>query len=232
MHEIRMQHAAKNALGTDLMSWLEGELDKAGDQPLLLTGNADAFSAGLNLREVASLDGAAMERFLRRMDDLSARLFQHPAPTVAFVNGHAIAGGCVLTMCCDWRVAAMSAKTRIGVNEVAIGACFPPSILKIMIHRLRPDIREQVLLGAGLHDVERALALGLIDEIGDEGVALTRLRALSAHPRPTYANTKAALRGHVTPWTGAEERRFREREVPLWSSPEMKARMMAVLEKR
>lgn len=232
MYTIRMQHPAKNALGNDLMGWLESELRNAGDQPIFLTGSGDSFSAGLNLKEVASLDGAAMERFLRRMDDLAVKLFEHPAPTVAFVNGHAIAGGCVLAACCDWRVAHASPKTRIGVNELAIGACFPPSILKIMVNRLGPHVREQVLLGATLHDVERALALGLIDEIGDEQAAWKRLQGLGGHPRATFAATKYALRHGLADWTSADERRFREREVPIWSSPDMKSRVMAVLEKK
>ena len=77
MYTIRMQHAAKNALGNDLMGWLESEIRNAGEQPIFLTGTADSFSAGLNLREVASFDGAAMERFLRRMDDLAVKLFLH-----------------------------------------------------------------------------------------------------------------------------------------------------------
>lgn len=234
MHEIRMQHPAKNALGSDLMGWLETELGRAGSQPILLTGSADAFSAGLNLKEVASLDGQGMERFLARLDAISVRLFHHPAPTVACINGHAIAGGCVLAMCCDWRIARRDPKTRIGVNEVSIGACFPPAILKILVHRLPPQARERVLLGAGLFDVDGALAVGLVDEVADdaEAAAAKRITALAAHPRPTYALTKAALRAGVTNLTPTDERRFREQEVPLWTSHEMKERVAAVLGKR
>jgi enoyl-CoA hydratase/carnithine racemase len=231
MHVIRMQHPAKNALGSDLMGWLEEELSSAGSQPILLTGTADSFSAGLNLKEVASLDLPGMERFLRRLDELAKRLFHHPAPTVAFVNGHAIAGGCVLATCCDWRVAAFGPKTKMGVNEVAIGACFPPGILRIMSWRLAPNVRDRVMLGAELFDEQRALAMGLIDEIGGEAEAQARLKMLSAHPRTTYAVTKAALRGEVTVATSADERRFREQEVPIWASSEMKARVAAVLKR-
>lgn len=231
MYEIRMQHPAKNALGSDLMGWLEDELKKAREQPILITGNADAFSAGLNLKEVSTLDSAAMERFLRRMDEIAARLYDHPAPTVAVVNGHAIAGGCVLMMCCDWRVAKREAKTKIGVNEVAIGACFPPSIFNILRRRLAPHTHERVMLGAQLFDVDTALALGMIDEIADdaETVGTKRLQSLSAHPRAAYAVTKAALHRDVAVWSAADERRFREHEVPIWTSHEMKERVLAAL---
>jgi enoyl-CoA hydratase len=234
MHVIRMQHPAKNALGSDLMGWLEEELSRAGNEPILLTGTGDAFSAGLDLKEVASLDANGMERFLRRLDALATRLFQHEAPVVACINGHAIAGGAVLAACCDWRIAQRHPKTRIGTNEVAIGACFPPAILKIMVHRLDASVRERVLLGAGLFDVDTALALGLVDEVVDdaEAAATKRLEALSLHPRSTYALTKANLRRDVTAPSPADEPRFLEQEVPIWSSPEMKARVAAVLSKR
>lgn len=234
MYAIRMQHPAKNALGSDLMGWLESELERAGSEPILLTGSADAFSAGLNLKEVASLDASGMETFLRRLDVIATRLFMHPAPVVACVNGHAIAGGCVLMTCCDWRIAKREPKLKIGVNEVSIGACFPPAILGIMMNRLSPHVRERVLLGAGLFDVDAALALGLIDEIADdaEAAATKRLESLAAHPRSTYTVTKHALRAGATTVSPADERRFREVEVPLWASREMKDRVAAVLGKR
>lgn len=239
MYEIRMQHPAKNALGNDLMGWLEGELENAASEPILLTGSADAFSAGLNLKEVASLDARGMEQFLRRLDAIAVRLFHHPAPTVACVNGHAIAGGCVLMMCCDWRIAKREAKTKIGVNEVSIGACFPPAILKIMVHRLSPHVRERVLLGGLLFDVDTAMTFGLIDEVvgGEtsddaEAAARRRLQLLADHPRATYGVTKRALRAGVTEISLADERRFREQELPLWTSREMKDRVAAVLGKR
>ena len=61
----------------------------AGKEPILFAGTEDSFSAGLNLKEVASLDERGMEMFLRRMDDLMSRIYHHPAPTVACINGHA-----------------------------------------------------------------------------------------------------------------------------------------------
>jgi len=234
MRVIRMQHPGKNALGSDLMGWLEEELSRAGSDPILLMGTGDAFSAGLDLREVAALDASGMERFLRRMDALAVRFHDHPAPAVACVNGHAIAGGCVLALCCDWRIARRDPKTRIGVNEVALGACFPPAILRIVAARLSPHVRERVMLGAGLFDVDKALELGLVDEIADdaEASATRRLEALAAHPRGTYALTKSSLRAGITTLTPADERRFREQEVPIWTGGEVKARMKAVLERK
>ncbi|MBL8862513.1 MAG: enoyl-CoA hydratase/isomerase family protein [Planctomycetes bacterium] len=231
MHEIRMQHPGKNALGTDLVGWLDEELRRAGDEPILLTGTDDAFSAGLNLKEVHAADRAAMEALLRRLDGLFARLFLHPAPTVACVNGHAIAGGCILMLCCDWRIATDDPRVRIGVNELALGACIPPVALSIVKRRVPPHVLDQVVLGAGLHAPATALALGLVDEVSPDApsAALKRIQALSAHPRATYAVTKRALRSGMIVVSAEDEQRFRENEVPIWASKEMKERVAAVL---
>jgi enoyl-CoA hydratase/carnithine racemase len=234
MYEIRMQHPAKNALGNDLMGWLEFELERAGKEPILLAGTNESFSAGLNLKEVASFDERGMEAFLRRLDALAARLYQHPAPTVACVTGHAIAGGCVLMLCCDWRVARRDPKLKIGVNEVAIGACFPPAIFGIVQKRLAPHVRERLMLGAGLCNVDEALQLGLIDEIADdvEDQARMRIEMLASYPRAPYALTKQVLRQGVTDVSPAALERFKKKEVPLWTSAEMKERVSLVLGKR
>lgn len=233
MHTIRMNHPGKNALSSDLMAWLDVEFERAGAEPILLTGSGDAFCAGLNLKEVASLDAAGMERFVRHIDRLAVRLFDHPAPVVCAINGHAIAGGAVLAACCDWRVATNDAKARIGANEVALGVCFPPAILRIMAHRIPVQHHAGVLLGAGLFSSTAALAVGLVDEVaGDvEAAATQKLAALAAHPRDAYAHTKAQLRAGITRVSAADEARFRERELPIWTSDAVRQRVLAVLKR-
>ena len=231
VYEIRMNHPARNALGTDLMIWLDEELSAAGQQPILLTGSGDAFCAGLNLKELAATEAAEMPTFLWRVDEVAARLFNHPAPTVAWINGHAIAGGCVLALCCDQRIIARSGKTRMGLNEVALGACFPPRIFRIVQHRLPRKHAHEVLLGAQLYNVDDSLRLGFVDEVDDDAEMRARkwLEKLSAHPAESYAITKARLNEGITDVGEDELARFIETEVPIWTSDEVKQRVLAVL---
>ncbi len=231
IYEIRMAHPAKNALDDDLIAWLETELERAGEAPILLTGSDGAFSAGLNLKRVAEMDAAAMRGFLERLDAMLRRLFLHPAPTVAAVNGHAIAGGCVLMLACDVALVEADPRLRIGLNEVALGACFPPAVLRLVRHRLAPQWHERVLLGAGLFGAGEALTLGLATQVveGVEPAAREQLAALAAHPARTYALTKKVLRGSVLDTSDEDRRRFLEEEVPLWTSDEVRARIAAVL---
>jgi enoyl-CoA hydratase len=230
--ELKVTGPGKNALSNAVMGELLDGLRAASPAPLLLTGAGDAFSAGLNLKEVAALDGPGMEAFLRRLEALTAALFAYPGPTVALVNGHAIAGGCVLALCCDHRVAVDDAAVRLGLNEVALGLRFPPGVLRMVRERVPPERLSEVVLGAGLHDPATALRLGLVDEVArDAGDAARRkLAALAAHPADGYAAAKAALRGSLLDGPGYEA--AFQAVVPTWTTPEAKGRMLAALGKK
>lgn len=230
--EITLEGPGKNALGTDLMERLDAALDSAGGRPVLLTGAGDTFSAGLNLKELATLDPAGMQRFLRRLGAVTERLFRYPGPTVACVNGHAIAGGCILAVACDHRVATSRVSARIGLNEVALGLRFPPGILEIL--RYRVTRLEPVVLGSALVAPAQALAYGLVDEVAEDPlpVARARLAALGALPRKAYADAKLDLRRAVQSWDDAAERAFLDQVLPVWNSPEIKATIQAFLERK
>lgn len=231
MIEIEIEGPGKNALGSELMSSLRERIREAAGAPILLRGSGDAFSAGLNLKEVASLDPEGMERFLRLLVDLSADLFNYPGPTVALVNGHAIAGGCVLALCCDWRVGAASPRARIGLNEVALGLRFPPLLLRMLRYQL-PRL-DPVVLHAGLYDPETARGMGLLDEVSEDAEALARKRLSqrASHPAAGYAAAKADLRAGVTATDPADEAAFLREVLPVWTSDELRDRIRGFLGK-
>src|SRR5262249_8173989 len=157
-----------------------------------------------------------MARFLDLLEDLVATLFAYPGPTVAAVNGHAIAGGCVLALCCDHRVIGADPRFRVGLNEVALGVPFPPRTLAAVVHRLPQRSREEIMLGAELHAPEAAVRLGLVDEIAADPVARgrERLAFLASHPAPAYAATKLTLRAAAVTLTDAHTRHLRDTIVP------------------
>jgi enoyl-CoA hydratase len=232
--ELIIEGPGRNALGTAVMQRLIGGLRDGGGRPLLLRGAGDTFSAGLDLKEVAGLEAAGMERYLLLLDDLIDALYGYPGPTVAAVNGHAIAGGCVLALCCDLRVMADDPRLRIGLNEVALGLEFPPKILALARRRVPRRWIERVVLEAELHAPVAAREFGLVDEVAGDclAVARERLAALAAHAPGVYVATKESLRGGALDLSDAERRRFRGTVVPAWCAPETKARIRAVLERR
>lgn len=217
--------AKKNATSTATLEALARDLEAAGGEPVLLSGAGDVFSAGLDLEEVAALDVPRARRLLAALEGTVEALFTYPAPTVALVNGHAIAGGCVLALCCDHRVAAANPRARIGLNEVAAGLAFPPRTLAMIRARLSPAQAEQAILGARLLDPPAAREAGLVDEVAEDAraVALARLEALARHPREAYARAKRALRAGAMRLTDAQQRSLEEEIVPLWGSEETRA---------
>jgi enoyl-CoA hydratase/carnithine racemase len=231
MKNILLSGPGKNSLSTELMERTLGAVREAGDAPIFLTGEGDAFSAGLNLKEVASLDESGLGRFLGVLEDLVQALYEHPGPTLAWVNGHAIAGGCVMALCCDVRVVTGRAGVRIGLNEVALGLRFPPRTYRMCVNRVPGPTLARVLLEAELYEAKQAIELGLVDVIGEESDARARLEKLASHPRDAYAAAKRAMRGTLTV-PEAEQRRFVNDVVPKWAAPELKARLRAVLDRK
>jgi enoyl-CoA hydratase len=233
MHEIVMDGAGKNALGVEMMRFLLGELKQAGGAPVLLRGAGDAFCAGLHLKEVATLDETRAEPFLRLLEECMSAFYLYPGPTVAAVNGHAVAGGCVLALSCDLRVATSSPSVKIGINEVAVGLRFPPRVLAIVRSRVPCQHRDRVLLGGALYAPAEARELGLVDEIDADPIALARrrLEQLASGPAGAYAVTKRDLRG-ASPQDLASELaldRWLSESVATWTSSETKARIAGAL---
>jgi enoyl-CoA hydratase/carnithine racemase len=231
MQEITLSAPGKNALATGLMETTLAAIRGSAGAPLLLAGAGDAFSAGLNLKEVVSLDQRGMERFLTLLEELVSALFAHPGPTVACLNGHAIAGGCVLALCCDHRIVRGDPAIRIGLNEVALGVPFPPRTLAAVLHRVPPRARDEVILGAELHAPDAALRLGLIDEIAADPLARgrERLKLLASHPADAYAATKLGLRASLVAASDAFTRRLRDEIVPAWCAPAARQRLTDAL---
>jgi enoyl-CoA hydratase/carnithine racemase len=231
--EIVLFGPGKNALGFDLMQATHKELEDAAGAPILLRGEGDALSAGLNIKEVIQLDADGVVRFLGALDDLVFALYTYPGPTVACIDGHAIAGGCVLALACDVRVAQNDDAIRIGLNETALGLVFPPKILALLRARLPPNTLDRLVLEAGLFAPKHALALGLVDEVVSDARAAARARIelVAQYPREAYAKNKQALRSDNILVPPDDERRYLQEIVPMWVASETKSRLASILKR-
>ncbi len=232
-YDLVLDGPGKNSLGTRMMESILARLDAAKGEPILFSGAGGVLSAGLDLKEIASLDAAGMQRFVALVEELMARIFDHAGPTVACVSGHAIAGGCVMTLCCDHRVMTTDERARIGLNEVALGLVFPPKIFRIVEHRVPPRALHEVTLRAGLHAPKDALRLGLVDELAEDArtTSEARITELAAHPRAAYVATKRAIHEGVTTFSKTEYDAAVAATLPTWTGDEIKQRVLARLKK-
>jgi enoyl-CoA hydratase len=224
---LRIEHGRVGALDMELLNALT-EAVTASDRALVITGTGSSFSAGVDLRRI--LDGGRpyTEDLLTALSRTFRVVFDHPRPTVAAVNGHAIAGGCVLALACDLR---LMSGGRIGLTELAVGVPFPTAALEIVRHALGSRAG-QVLLGAQTEDRERALALGMVDELTEPGELLPRAVALatelaSRSPK-SYRLAKVALH---RPANAAIEATAGGDEAVLsgWTSDDTRLRIEAAL---
>ena len=158
--------------------------------------------------------------------DSHLQLFTMPKPTVALMNGHAIAGGLVLVLACDYRLG-VAAEYRVGLNEVAIGSSFPRVAFEIVRLRLSHARASELLLGANLYPASRAIELGIVDELLPAVTAgetvLRRAAHLAAFPREAYAHTKRALIDEAVARVEAETDESAARAAAVWTSAESRA---------
>ncbi len=222
MREVRLSGRGPNTMTIESLRAFIDELAQAGDEPLLLYGQGSAFSAGLDLDAL----GGDLVELLEAMENAVRALFLHPAPTVACINGHAVAGGCLLAIACDHRVVSSDPELRMGMTAVALGLVYPPIVLEVLRHRLPSHTVERVLLGAKRFGPAEALSLGVVDEIADDvfAVARERLQELAAHPRAPYAYTKRALRQHALAMDATERQLRLDEAARAWNPEAVRAR--------
>lgn len=209
-------------------------LDENEGRPFLLRGNNGALSAGVDLREIAGLSQEKMPAYLDLLDEVTRRLFVWPAPTVAVIDGHAIAGGGVFALACDQRIAESDPRIRIGLTEVAVGVLFPPRVWNMCAFRIPAHAQTRVLLGAALVPPHEAKTLGLVDEVveGALEAGRARLAQLSSYDPMVYRRTKEMLQGGVLDVSEEQHQAFVDEVVPAWTSPALRARLAARLDRK
>jgi enoyl-CoA hydratase len=235
---LRLQGGKANAMNRALLDDLAAGMEafEAGAaRGLVITGSGRHFSAGLALPEILPLDRPGMHAFIDHFSQVMERVNRCLRPVVAAINGHAVAGGCVLALQADRRLAADVDEARIGLNEVQIGIGLPTAVVEPLRQVVPPSSLTPIALGGDLFTPRQALGFGLVDEVVPaaelEARAVSLAESLGSRPPAAFAQVKAALRRSV--WeafekTGAAET---ERWLDTWFSPPAQELLRATVDR-
>ena len=189
-----------NAMDVELLGDVVAAVEQVATDPppaLVLCGRPGFFSAGADLKLVPTYGPEEQRAMVHGINRMALGVYALPCPVVAAITGHAIAGGFVLTMCADHRVA--STAGQYGLTEVKVNVPYPQAAIGVVREELTPQAARILALGNRLVDADECVRLGAFDEaVAPEQVverALEVAGELAALPAQTYALTKSGLRG-------------------------------------
>lgn len=189
---MRMNHPPVNAMDLELVDTAVATIRDI-DGPIVLTGTGKCFSAGVDLPAIVEGGDEYIDRFMTSAWAAFSAVFDHPAPVVAAINGHAIAGGCVLAMAADLR---LMSSGLIGLSELVVGVPFPVVALEICRYAMGPSAARAVLQAESI-DADSALTRGWIDEVVSPDDLLPRAietaRAMGQYAPAAFAAMKEQL---------------------------------------
>jgi enoyl-CoA hydratase len=196
---VRLDDGKANVLNDVSLAGLEDALARAEDDragALVIWGRARCFSGGIDLELVREADESVRTASLRRIARGLLGVWNAPLPTIAAMTGHAVAGGAVLALACDWRIAA-DVDANIGLTETAIGLVMPTWATVIAQNALGTVSAEQAILGAAVLSPREAAEKGFVHEVVAAERFPTRVSEfameLTELPTAVYGTTKRRL---------------------------------------
>jgi methylglutaconyl-CoA hydratase len=229
----------RNAISFQLIADLMAALDaveRAESQVLIITGAGNAFCAGLDLDELKGLLGKSHEENVKdstTMARMFRRIYDFPKPTIAAVNGAAIAGGTGIATMCDFTLAAPEAK--FGYTEVRIG--FVPAIVSsILVWQVGHKIARDLLLTGRLFDAAEAHRYGLVNEVVAPEQLMARAEALAQqlleNSPSSVRLTKKLINGFIGPTLEVQIAQAVEDNARIRTTADFREGVSSFLEKR
>ena len=191
---VELRHGKVNALDLELLRAITAalrDLDRSG--AVVITGSGAVFSAGVDLNRIVAGGQPYVQEFIPALSEAFLAIFDHQGPVLAAVDGHAIAGGCVIAAACDVR---LMSQGKIGLAELSVGVPFPPVAMEILRHAIGPAVGHLVLT-AGLLDAAQARSIGLIHRVAEPDVlldaAIDQAKRMAQVPAEVFAFSKRQL---------------------------------------
>ncbi|GAB3913649.1 enoyl-CoA hydratase/isomerase family protein [Mucilaginibacter boryungensis] len=223
---IQLDRGRSNPINLDMVKELTSAVkDLDGDREvggLIITGKEGFFSSGIDLIEAYNYDEVQSREFWTDFLQLQVVLASFKKPLVAAISGHSPAGGCIMAICCDYRLLA-DGKFIIGLNEVPVGIIVPDSVFNVYSFWLGQRKAYQYLMEGRLLNVGEALEAGLIDEVTapDELMAAAerRARAYMQFSPKVWWQTKLNLRKELLAQLNTDQTETLDIMLKQWWAP-------------
>ncbi len=210
-----------------------GELrDDTETKAVVLTGAGSFFSFGLDVPELYGYSPEDFARFLTKFTSLYLSLFEFPKPLVAAINGHAVAGGFMLSTPCDYRVMA-SGKAKISLNEITFGSTLFSGALDILKCVVGHRNAETIAFSGAMHSAEEARDFGLVDIVTEPDLVLVGAQKhayeMSQRDAVAFADIKRLLRAPIIARIKRDEAGSIKRFVEIWYSDSTREQIKGIV---
>jgi len=237
MAHIYMDRGKSNPLNQQMLVELGQVLDDTQTDPaiegIILHGKEGFFSAGLDLIELYTCDEIASRNWWQTFVDLVCRFVAFDKPAIAAVSGHSPAGGCVLALCCDYRVM-IRGDFIIGLNEIPVGLPIPEAVFRLYGFWLGHAAAYRSLLEGRLFNPEEARHIGLVDELVDprsiRTAAERQLRKYTQYERNTWQQSKRNMRRSLVEALVADREDMVSSMLKQWWSPTTRAIVKTIID--
>lgn len=234
---ILLDRGKSNAIHLDVVRELLSIVLEAKNnesiEGIILSGKEHFFSSGLDLITLYDYDRIQMEEFWHNFMMLLKELVSFPKPTVAAITGHSPAGGCVLAICCDYRIMA-EGEYIIGLNEVPVGIIVPQSIFSLYSFWLGKAVAYRSLLEGKLFRPQEALQVGLVDDVVAfdriQNTAIKRLKSVTQFEKNAWQSTKLNLRKDVIAQFSENHAEVIKQVLEQWWRPTTRAIMKTIID--
>jgi enoyl-CoA hydratase len=219
----------------DLIEKLIDGFEASSARAAVLTGYERFFSAGLALPLLIDLERPAMKEAIDKFGRVMMRVFACDKPIVAAINGHALAGGCVLALECDWRIMIDDPSAKIGLNETQLGIGLPTIVTEPLRMQVPAASIVPIAYEGTAFSPEAALRVGLVHEV----VPAAELRARASAKAKTWADlppegiaqVKRSLRRPAIERIQRVAEEETERWLDSWFAPGARERLRATVAK-
>jgi enoyl-CoA hydratase len=222
---LTLANGKANALDIEFCRAITGQFNALKKSPVsavVIIAEGPIFSAGVDLLRASKGGVKYLRQFLPVLNKMFDAVFNFPKPVVAAINGHAIAGGCVLASCADYRLMARG-NGKIGVTELLVGLPFPALAFEVMRFVTGPRHFAEVIYTGATFPPEEAMERGLLHEIVEQASlqarALETAHMLAQISPAAFTQTKQQMRLGVTDRIKRDGKRTDAAVTKLWTTP-------------